>query len=137
MDALSLLLCKSATERHAEMKSWFYVTLAAMAFVIAGAGVELIVLEIAFALALCLRYGAAMAARGIRKSINEICAIGVMARVEGRERQRRITGIDHVTTVTTRRRSSESQQACFTSLGLPHPSLTSRLLPLPVSIARQ
>jgi hypothetical protein len=66
-----------------------------------------------------------------------INAIGVMARAEGRQVQRRAAGINHVTTVTARRRSSESRQACFASLGLPHLCLASRLLPQPISIARQ
>lgn len=137
MDALSLLFCTSATERYAELKSWLYVALAAMAFVIAGAGVELIVLEAVFALALCLRYGAAVAARGIRKAINEACAICVMARIESREILTIMAGINYVTTVTACRRSLESLQACFAALGLPHVCLSSRLLPLPVSTARQ
>ena len=137
MDALSLLFCTSATERDAELKSWLYVALAAMAFVIAGAGVELIVLEAVFALALCLRYGAAVAARGIRKAINVACAICVMARIESREILTLMAGINYVTTVTACRRSLESLQACFAALGLPHVCLSSRLLPLPVSTARQ
>lgn len=137
MDAFSLWCCKSATERHDELKIWLYVALAAIAFVIYDKGVELSILEFAFAVALCLRQGAAMAARAIRKSINVITAIGVMARLEGRQVQRCAAGNNHVTTVTARRRSSESQQACFASLGLSHFCLSSRLLPLPVSIARQ
>jgi hypothetical protein len=137
MDAFSLLCCKSATKRHDELKIWLYVALAAIAFVIYDKGAELIILELAFAAALCLRQGAALAARAIRKSVNVITAIGVMARAEGRQVQHCIAGIDHVTTVTARRRSSESRQACFASLGLSHLCLASRLLPLPVSIARQ
>ena len=137
MDAFSLLCCKSATKRHDELKIWLYVALAAIAFVIYDKGAELIILELAFAAALCLRQGAALAARAIRKSVNVITAIGVMARAEGRQVQHCIAGVDHVTTVTARRRSSESRQACFASLGLPHHCLASRLLPLPVSIARQ
>lgn len=137
MDAFSLLCCKSATKRHDELKIWLYVALAAMAFVIYDKGAELIILELAFAAALCLRQGAALAAGAIRKSVNVITAIGVMARVEGRQAQHCIAGIEHVTTVTARRRSSESIQACFASLGLSHDCLASRLLPLPVSIARQ
>jgi len=137
MDALSLLFCKSATGRHDELNSWLYVALAAMAFVIAGAGVELIVLEAVFALALCLRYGAAIAARGIRKAINVACAICVMARIESKEILTLIAGINYVTTVTARHRSLESLQACFAVLGLSHHCLASRLLPLPISIARQ
>lgn len=137
MDALSLLFCTSATERHAELKSWLYVALAAMAFVVAGAGVELIVLEAVFALALCLRYGAAIAARGIRKAINVACAICVMARIESREILTLMACINYVTTVAARRRSLEILQACFASIGLHHPCLASRLLPQPISIARQ
>lgn len=137
MDAFSLLCCKSETQRHDELKIWLYVALAAMAFVIYDKGAELIILELAFAAALCLRQGAALAARAIRKSINVITAIGVMARVEGRQVQQCIAGIEHVTTVTARLRSLESRQACFASLGLPHLCLSSRLLPLPISIARQ
>lgn len=137
MDAFSLLCCKSATKRHDELKIWLYVALAAIAFVIYDKGAELIILELAFAAALCLRQGAALAARAIRKSVNVITAIGVMARAEGRQVQHCITGIEHVTIVTARRRSSESWQACFASLGLSHLCLASRLLPLPVSIARQ
>lgn len=133
---LSLLFCKSATERHAELKSWLYVALAAMAFVIVGAGAELIILEIAFVLALCLRHGAAIAAKAVRKSINVITAIGLMARAEGRLVQRCAAGIGHVTDVTARRRTLESRQASFSLLGLPHPGLTARLLPQPGSIAR-
>ncbi len=108
-----------------------------MALVIFDKGAELVVLEIAFAVALCLRYCAAMAERVIRRSINEVRAIGVMARIEGRKIQRRIAGIEYVTTVTTRRRSSESQQASFSALGLPHLGLTARMLPQPVLIVRQ
>lgn len=137
MHCLSLLFCKSNTERHAELKSWLYVALAAMALVIFDKGAELIALEFAFAAALCLRQGAALAARAIRKSVNVITAIGVMARAEGRQVQHCIAGIEHVTAVTARRRSSESRQACFASLGLSHLCLASRLLPLPVSVARQ
>jgi hypothetical protein len=137
MNGISLLLCKSATERHDELNSWLYVALAAMVFVIVGAGAELIVLEIAFVLALCLRQGAALSASVIRKSVNVINSIGVTARTEARQVQRSAAGINHVTTVTARRRSSESRQACFASLGLPHLCLASRLLPLPISIARQ
>lgn len=137
MNGISLLLCKSATERYSELKSWLYVALAAMVFVIVGAGAELIILEIAFVLALCMRQGAAIAAKAIRRSVNVNDAIGAMARTEGRQAQRCAAGIDHVTTVTARRRSSESRQACFASLGLSHLCLSSRLLPLPVSIARQ
>jgi len=134
---LSLLFCKSATERQAELKSWLYVALAAVVFVIIGAGAELVVLEIAFAVALCLRYRAAMAARVIRRCVNEARAIGVMEKIEGREIQHRFAGIDHVTTVTSRRCSLESLQGYFASLGLSHLCLSSRLLPQPVSIARQ
>jgi hypothetical protein len=137
MDALSLLFCTSATERYAELKSWLYVALAAMAFVIAGAGVELIVLEAVFALALCLRYGAAIAARGIRKAINVACAICVMARIESREILTLMAGINYVTTVTACRRSLESLQACFASLGLPHPAWLPACCRSPISIARQ
>jgi hypothetical protein len=137
MDAFSLLCCKSETQRHDELKIWLYVAVAAMGFVIYDKGAELIILELAFAAALCLRQGAALAARAIRKSVNVITAIGVMARVEGRQVQQCIAGIEHVTTVTARRRSSESRQACFASLGLSHLCLSSRLLPLPVPIARQ
>jgi hypothetical protein len=137
MDAFSLLCCKSATKRHDELKIWLYVVLAAMVFVIFDKGAELIILELAFAAALCLRQGAALAARAIRKSVNVITAIGVMARAEGRQVQHCIPGIEHVTTVTARRSSLESLQACFASLGLSHLCLASRLLPLPVSIARQ
>jgi hypothetical protein len=136
MGALSLLFCKSATERHDELTIWLYVALAAMAFVIADKEAELIVLELAFTVALCLRQGAALAARAIRKSVNVITAIGVMARNEGRQVQRCAESINHVITATARRRSSESPQACFASLGLSHLCLSSRLLPLPVSIAR-
>jgi len=137
MDALSLLFCTSATERHAELKSWLYVALVAMAFVIFDKGAELIVLELAFAVALYLRQCAAIAAKAIRRSINVINAIGVMARVEGRQVQRCAAGINHVTSVTARRRSSESRQASFASLGLPHLGLAARLLPQPVSFAQQ
>ena len=137
MDAFSLLCCKSATKRHDELKIWLYVALAAIAFVIYDKGAELIILELAFAAALCLRQGAALAARAIRKSVNVITAIGVMARAEGRQVQHCIAGIDHVTTVTARRSSLESLQACFASLGLSNFCLASRLLPLPISIARQ
>lgn len=137
MDALSLLFCTSAAERHAELKSWLYVALAAMVFVIAGAGAELIALELAFAVALCLRCAAVMAAKAIRKSINVITAVCVMARAEGRQANHSAGSSDHVTNVTACRRSLESLQACFASLGLPHVCLSSRLLPLPVSIARQ
>ncbi len=137
MDAFSLLCCKSATKRHDELKIWLYVALAAIAFVIYDKGVELVLLELAFAAALCLRQGAAIGARAVRKSVNVITAIGVMARAEGRQVQHSIAGIDHVTTVAARRRSSESIQACFASLGLSHYCLASRLLPLPVSIARK
>jgi hypothetical protein len=98
MDAFSLLCCKSATKRHDELKIWLYVALAAMVFVIFDRGAEQIILELAFAAALCLRQGAALAARAIRKSVNVITAIGVMARAEGRQVQRQIAGIDHVTT---------------------------------------
>jgi hypothetical protein len=137
MDAISLLFCTSATERHAELKSWLYVALAAAAFVIIGAGAELIALEIAFAIALCLRSKAAIAARSISKSINEGSAICVMERIEGRKIQRRVAGFDHVKTVATRRRSAESHQASFSSLSLPHPGLTNRLLPRPRRRTRQ
>lgn len=137
MDALSLLCCKSATKRHDELKIWLYVALAAMVFVIFDRGAEQIILELAFAAALCLRQCAAIAARAIRKSVNVITAIGVMARAEGRQVQRQIAGIDYVTMVTAHRSSSESLQACFTSLGLSHLCLASRLLPQPISIARQ
>lgn len=137
MDVLSLLFCTSATERYAELKSWLYVALAAIAFVIADKGAELIVLELAFAVALCLRCGAAMAAKAIRKSVNVITAVCVMARAEGRQANHSAGGNDHVTIVAACRRSLESLQACFASLGLPHPCLASRLLPQPISIARQ
>jgi hypothetical protein len=137
MDALSLLFCTSATERHAELKSWLYVALAAMAFVIVGAGAELIILEIAFALALCLRSSAATAAGGIRKTINEACTFSRNSLVESRRLELRTVDIDRMTTVVVRRSSLESLQACFASLGLPHLCLASRLLPQPVSIARQ
>lgn len=137
MNGISLLLCKSATERHDELNSWLYVALAAMAFVSVGAGAELIMLEIAFVLALCMRQGAAIAAKTIRRCVNLNDAIGVMARTEGRQVQRCVAGINHVKSVTARRRSSESRQACFASLGLSHLCLSSRLLPPPVSIARQ
>jgi len=137
MDAFSLLCCKSATKRHDELKIWLYVALAAMVFVIFDRGAEQIILELAFAAALCLRQCAALAARAIRKSVNVITAIGVMAHAEGRQVQHCMAGIDHVTTVNARRRSLESLQACFASLGLTDLCLASRLLPLPVSIARQ
>ncbi|MBU0753181.1 MAG: hypothetical protein KJ787_10615 [Gammaproteobacteria bacterium] len=133
MDAFSLLCCKSATKRHDELKIWLYVALAAMVFVIFDKGAELIILELAFAAALCLRQGAAIAARAIRKSINMITAIGVMASAEGKQVQRRIAGFDYVTTVAVRHITLASLQACFAS---PHFCLASRLLPLPVSIAR-
>jgi uncharacterized membrane protein YcjF (UPF0283 family) len=136
MNDISLLLCKSTTERHDELNSWLYVALAAMVLVIVGAGSELIILEIAFVLALCMRQGAMIAAKAIRRSVNVNNAIGVMARTEGRQIQRCADGINHVKSVTARRRSSESRQACFASLGLFHLCLASRLLPLPVSIAR-
>lgn len=131
MKFLSLLFCKSAIERHAELNSWLYVALAAMALVIFDKGAELVALEIAFIVALCLRHAAAIAARAIRRSINVVSAIGVMERMEGREILRHDAGSDCVTTVTTRRRSRESRQASYASLGLPHPSLTARLLPQP------
>ncbi len=137
MDALSLLFCNSATERLAELKIWLYVTLAAMALVIVGAGAELIALEIAFAIGLCLRYGAVVAARSIRSSVNEVCASGVMTRVEGREMQRRAAGIGYVIALAIRRRSSESKQASFAALGLIHLGLAPRLLPQPILLVRQ
>ncbi len=137
MDAFSLICCKSATGRHDELKSWLYVALAAMAFVIADKGAELVMLELAFAAALCLRCGAALAVKAIWKSVNVITAIGVMARAEGKQVQLRMAGIDHVITVTARHRSLKSLQACFASLGLSHDCLASRLLPQPVLIARQ
>lgn len=137
MDAFSLICCKSATGRHDELKIWLYVALAAMTFVIADKGAELVMLELAFAAALCLRCGAALAVKAIWKSVNVITAIGVMSRAEGKQVQLCMAGIDYVTTVTARHRSLKSRQACFAVLGLPHLCLASRLLPLPVSIARQ
>lgn len=137
MDALSLLFCKSATGRHDELNSWLYVALVAMTLVIFDKGAELVVLELAFFVALYLRQCAAVAARAIRKSSNHASAITLLEHAEGRAKQRRIAGSRYVTTVATRRRTLESRQASFSSLGLPHPSLTARLLPQPVSIARQ
>lgn len=137
MDALSLLFCISSTERHAELKSWLYVALAAMALVIVGAGAELVILEIAFVLALCLRSSAAAAAGGIRKAINQACAFSRISWGENRRLQRRAAELDHAATVAVRLGTLETLQACFASLGLPHHCLASRLLPLPVSFARQ
>ena len=137
MGALSLLFCKSATGRHDELNSWLYVALVAITLIIFDKEAELVVLELAFFVALCLRQSAAIAARAIRKSNNQTSALAVLDRAEGREMQHRIAGIRHVTTVTTRRRSLESRQASYSALGLPHPGLAARLLPLPVSIARQ
>jgi hypothetical protein len=137
MDALSLLVCKSATGRHDELNSWLYVALVAMTLVLFDKGAELVVLELAFFVALCLRQCAAVAARAIRKSNNHASAIAVLDRAEGRQVQHRSAGINHVTTVTARHRSLKSLQACFATLGLSHHCLTSRLLPLPVPIARQ
>ncbi len=136
MDAFSLLCCTSATKRHDELKIWLYVALAATVFVIFDKGAELIILELAFAAALCLRQGAAIAARAIRKSVNVITAIGAMASAEGKQVQRRIARDDYVTTVAVRHITLASLQSCFASLGLSHFCLASRLLPLPVSIAR-
>lgn len=136
MDAFSLLCCTSATKRYDELKIWLYVALAATVFVIFDKGAELIILELAFAAALCLRQGAVIAARAIRKSVNVITAIGVMARAEGRQLQHSASGNDRVTAVTARHRSLKSMQACFASLGLSHHCLASRLLPQPVSNAR-
>lgn len=137
MDVFSLLCCTSATERHDELKIWLYVALAATVFVIFDKGAELIILELTFAAGLYLRQGAASAARAIRKSVNVITATGVMARAEGKQVQHRATGIDHVKTVAVRHITLASLQACFASLGLHHLCLASRLLPQPVSIARQ
>ncbi len=137
MNGISLLLCKSATERYDELNSWLYVALVAITLIIFDKGAELVVLELAFFVALCIRQGAAVAARAIRKSNNQASALAVLERAESREMQHRIAGIRHMTTVTTRRRSLESRQASFSSLGLPHPGLTARLLPLPILLARQ
>lgn len=137
MDAVSLLFCKSATGRHDELNSWLYVALVAITLVVFDKGAELVVMELAFFFALCLRQSAAVAARAIRKSNNQASARAVLERTEGRETQHRVTGIDHVTTVAARRSTLASLQACFESLGLPHICLASRLLPQPVPIARQ
>lgn len=67
MDILSLLFCTSATERHAELKSWLYVALAALVFVIVGTGPELVSLWLGFAIGLCLRGRAQAGAKAIQK----------------------------------------------------------------------
>lgn len=137
MDVLSLLFCKSATGRRDELNSWLFVALVAMILVIFDMEAELVILELAFFVALCLRQCAAVAARAIRKSNNHAAAIAILDRSEERQIQRRFAGHTHVTSVTARCRSFESLQACLASLGIPHYCLASRLLPLPVSIARQ
>jgi len=74
MDVLSLLFCTLATERRAELKIWRCVALAAVLFVIIGAGAELVTLWLGFAAGLCLRGRARAGAKAIRKIWRVTCS---------------------------------------------------------------
>ncbi|MCX7167904.1 MAG: hypothetical protein NTV11_16740 [Rhodocyclales bacterium] len=138
MDVLSLLFCKSTSDQHSETVVWFWITLAAMAFVLANAGAELVVLWLGFAVGISLRERAAEAARRIRKAFNESCCFPVNAPGETWSAQQRIHAVVNMTiAVTARRYVLSVLQDLYAYLGLPHICLSSRLLPSPVTLARQ
>jgi len=137
MDALSLLFCKSSPARGAEQMIWIAVSVAAMIIVLLLDGNALVGLCVGTMVAGFLRCRAAVTARRLRAASNISNGIAVLAIKEGKALSRRMASLARSVVIAGQRRTADARQAAFAHLGLAHCCITSRLLPIPVSLARQ